>query len=131
MDKDNIHIVAIVAAVALIGITFILLYDGTFATAGNPANSIIGDVVGGAFSAENLSSGYFCSDNDGSNYSVKGLVYGYPINSNENYNGNENYYYEDTCLCDGKTLVEYTCQNNNVHSETYLCPNGCVDGRCV
>jgi hypothetical protein len=61
-----------------------------------------------------------CNDSDGGlNYSVKGVTA-----------GNVDYCPTNDAI---NTLVEYTCNNktNNVISNIYICPNGCVDGACV
>jgi hypothetical protein len=71
-----------------------------------------------------ISSGYFCSDTDGSDYYTKGITYGYPFDKEYNYQ------YTDFCLDDGVTLVEYSCKNDNVYSETVGCKVKCADGKC-
>ena len=120
MVKDEIYTISIVAAVALIGVAFILVQaGGNISLASNP--------TGQAYATANANANsYFCSDSDGgSNYSVQGIAYGYNVNSDNNY------YYQDFCLNDGMTLIEYSCSNNHVFSEQYPCPTKCVNGRCT
>lgn len=68
-----------------------------------------------------------CVDTDnGLSYFIKGFV---NVSDPTNPQGYE--IEEDRCLGDYKTLMERFCQSGEAEGETYLCPNGCSDGRCV
>lgn len=66
-----------------------------------------------------------CVDSDnGLSYNVFGVVQFNP-NANGQYQGSLN----DSCS--QGTLTEYTCQNNLPKENSYACPYGCANGRCV
>jgi len=69
-----------------------------------------------------------CTDTDAKDSSSKGEVYGvYYMFTKENYT------FEDYCV-DGKTLVEYYCVQDGMHSYKesmkYNCELGCFEGAC-
>ena len=69
-----------------------------------------------------------CTDTDnGLNYDIAGIVT-YQIGKNP-------IIYSDKCLAPSRwskyNLLEYYCRNNWVHSQKYICPEGCREGACI
>ncbi len=65
-----------------------------------------------------------CSDTDGGNYYVKGIV---TFSNSSTINGT----FTDSCGWDSN-LWEFQCINNSVFTYLYRsCPNGCLDGACI
>lgn len=65
--------------------------------------------------------GSTCSDTDGGvNYRSVGTVSG-------DFNGR---WYSHTDTCDGSVLYENSCNNGEAVQQSYMCPDGCWEGRC-
>ena len=129
MGKSDVYVLSIVGVVAIIGVVVIIMASMNIPTSQLNVKSGTSNSLGQAFGATNIvsqtSNGYFCSDSDGGvDYSIKGTTYGYAVSSKDNYS------FEDKCLGNGVTLIEYSCLSNNVYSEVHTCPGQCVDGRC-
>ena len=71
----------------------------------------------------------WCFDSDGINYYIKGIrnsTYGIDNDScrlSDDLNGSN--------VFSGPWLLELYCEGNNVGSEFYGCPGGCIDGACI
>lgn len=94
----------------------------SFAFNGNLTGKVIQDNKNAQNSiGQNSESKINCTDSDGSNYTVKGIV---------------SYCDESECSskedsCSGKKLTEWYCENNEKKYREYNCENDCDDGVCL
>lgn len=104
--KESIALGVFIFSVLMIVVLLAFMFQG----------NLTGRVTGGN-TEENIIS---CSDSDGKNYEIRGIV---------NYcNGgcSEN---EDSCS--GRNVIEWYCENNEKKSEEHACEYDCNNGVCV
>ncbi len=105
-------------------------YDCNGSLSGNGGSFVCPNGCVDGACVNNASSNVTCTDSDGGlNYGVRGYTYGSEWANISNVVNSS-----DFCITSGEKagrLAEYICQYNQVGSESFACPNGCVNGSCV
>jgi hypothetical protein len=115
MNKDQIALGVFGFSVAVIVVLLVLAFSQNIRMSGRAVQEI-----GGGQASASLGE-ITCSDSDGRNYDIKGVL---------------NYCDENGCIanedsCNGRMLIEWYCENNDKKYEERLCEYTCDDGICL
>jgi len=127
-DSSKYFLVAIVAAVAIVGLIVLYMYVS------KPSYSAEGAIAGQAYVTDTKTTIYdsgtrdvktaavkpFCTDYDGFNFAIASHV------------KTERGSFTDRCNpgISAITITEYTCENGKEKENNNFCDNGCLNGRC-